>query len=112
MQYTLQEQERLSYIQGDTLYADMCQQAVDAEISTDAVETATVKIKEAMSSLTAEDFLVDIIEKVIAMSKQRVTKADVGHLAALLEDLLQDLFHQADYARSELNDAVKALKGN
>ena len=110
MNLSLEERERIAYANGEYAESDLLALAADAEADTANIDAAKVHIEEAMSSLTAEDFLVDIIEKVTAMSKQRVTKKDMEHLAAFLEDFQMDIFNQADYARNELREALKALK--
>ena len=109
--FTLQEQERMAYIQGKTEQSQLFALAADAEADTADVDAANTYIEEAMFGLPGEDFLVGIIEKVIAMSKQRVTKDDVVKLAAMLEDFQMEIHYQVDHTRGELHNALKALKG-
>ena len=108
---TLQEQERMNYVQGNTTQSTLLALAEDARVNSANVDAAIAHIDAAVRCLPGEDFLVNIIERVIAMSEQRVTKDDVAKLAAMLEDFQMEMHYQVDHARSKLHSALKDVKG-
>ena len=76
------------------------------------VDTAVVKIEEGMSGLYSEDFLCDLMDDMrkLQTNLRGANREAMTALIAKAEDLQQQLFNQGDYGRSELKDALKALR--
>ena len=106
---TAAEKERIAYVNGDTALAKALEGSVDAMQLDDNIGNASAHIADAKASIPAEDFLQNFIDKLKNRAKNRVTKEDMLHLAAELEELQSELAGTFEYMHSELKKADIAL---
>lgn len=106
--YTHDERERTTYMAGTgraALYAELA----DVALLEESVSDARTHIQEACGSIPGEDFMQELIDHCMALSKGRVTKHDVIALAERLEALQTEIAQSAEYGRDELRKATDAL---
>lgn len=110
---TLDERERLAFINGDRAALDMLGAAEEEIRNGEAVSTASVHTQEARGCYPSEDFLAKPLESLRTLSK-RLRGDNRGTVAEIIEALetIQTETHQAaEYGRDELDKAQTALDG-
>lgn len=110
MNYTNHELERISYITGNGL-APIYEEASRIDALEEAAEDACSYIWEAKGSMPSEDFLQKLINQCRAMSKCRVTMAEVAEFCKDLEDLQSQIAQSSEYGLEQLAKAQKELGG-
>jgi hypothetical protein len=108
MNYTHHELERISYIQG-TGQAPLYEELDEKESLEERMGDAATHIQEAKGSFPKEDFLQELIDQCRAMSKGRVTMAEVAEFCKDLEELQDEVSRQTDYGLDELAKAERLL---
>lgn len=110
MNYTHHELERISYITGNgqALLHDEASKVEDME---EAASDALGYIQEAKGSFPGEDFLQGLIDQCRAMSKGRVTKADVLAFCVELEELQDEIARTSEHGLDLLQKAEQELGG-
>lgn len=78
-----------------------------------AAESAKVYVQEGMTQFPAEDFLENIKQRLIDLQKSTrgSNREALAGIIESLDDLAQTTFYAADYGRSELHNALRALDG-
>ncbi len=109
MNYTHHELERISYITGNGL-APIYEEASRIEALEESAADACTYIQEAKCSIPEEDFLQELIDKCRAMSKGRVTMAEVAEFCKDLEDLQSQIAQSSEYGLEQLAKAKKELE--
>ena len=110
MNYTHNELERISYIQG-TGQAPLYEELEEKESLEERMGDAATHIQEAKGSFPSEDFLQDLINQCRAMSKGRVTMAEVAEFCKDLEELQSQIAQSSEYGLEQLAKAEKELGG-
>lgn len=106
---TAAEKERFAYINGNTDLQKALVESVEAVQLNENIGNASAHIADAKASIPAEDFLQNFIDKLKNRAKNRVTKEDMLHLVAELEELQSELASTFEYMHDELKQADKAL---
>lgn len=109
MSMTYEEQERLAYISGQTKTAELLGVMVGYDRTQSGAEGAIKHIEEARYLLPDEDFLAPFMDKMRDVAQRRVTKQDLLDLINEMEDFQNMLHGEFDYARDELQNAMRAL---
>lgn len=109
MNYTHHELERISYIAGDGL-APLYEEASRVEAMEESAYDAVQLLCDARSGFPDEDFLQDLINQCRAMSKGRVTMAEVAEFCKALEDLQDEIARSSEYGLEQLAKAEKELE--
>jgi hypothetical protein len=104
---TYQEQERAAYIAGDTRTAALLARAADADDANTRENDIAAYIQEARGCFPAEDCLQDLIDQCRAMTRARVTKADLLEFLAKLENTQSELASAGEYGADELRKALR-----
>lgn len=89
------------------------EELLDLEHRIDKIDGIDSYMHEAMGQFPAEDFLETIKTRLHELSKKLRgdNKATANGIIEALDDLAQCTFYAADYGRSELNKAIKAIEG-
>ena len=106
---TAAEKECFAYINGNTDLQKALVESAEAVQLDENIGNASSHIADAKASIPAEDFLQNFIDKLKNRAKNRVTKEDMLHLAAELEELQSELASSFEYMHDELKQADKAL---
>lgn len=97
------------------MYGRVSKSQLEALLETDerleGIDGIDAHIDEAIAQFPAEDFLEGIKSRLHDLSKKirGDNKEDLKGIIEALDDLAQCTFNSADYGRSELNSALKAL---
>lgn len=109
MNYTHQELERITYINGGSHQAHQAHQAAsEKDDLEDAAIDASGYIDEAKSVLPNEDFLQEAISYCKNITG-RVTKHHIGVIMDLLENIQDEQWRSTEYAAEQLNLAQRKL---
>lgn len=104
---TAADQERLAFINGQETWPFAV--LADAEDSQTHVCDAEGYVSDAKASFPDEDFLQELITDLRALSKSRVTKADVLEFVGRLEALQIEVSSATEYGMEQLQKAESSL---
>lgn len=105
---TIDEQERLAYVTGDTDKAALLAQVAGQEQMQERLSSVDAYLQDAAATVPGEDFMQDLIDEARAMAKGRITKAEMLAFVERLESFQSEKAGEFEYLSEQIKEARSA----